>query len=59
MTFFTSSYNPDVIVFFFLAPMFQIASNAGMSGAVVCETCRNSPFGYGLNAASLKYEDLR
>lgn len=41
------------------APMFQIAVNAGMAGAVVLEQCRNKEFGFGYNAATGKYEDLR
>lgn len=41
------------------APMRQIAQNAGRPGEVVVDKCRNQPFGFGYNAATDKYEDLR
>ncbi|CAM9133779.1 unnamed protein product, partial [Ectocarpus fasciculatus] len=49
----------DILFKSLSAPMFQIAVNAGMAGAVVSEQCRNKEFGFGYNAATGKYEDLR
>lgn len=40
------------------APIKQIAENAGLSGEVVAENCRNKPYGFGYNAQTNKYEDL-
>lgn len=39
--------------------MFQIAVNSGAAGAIVSEKCRNKPFGFGYNAATKIFEDLR
>ncbi|MGV9183259.1 chaperonin GroEL [Arcanobacterium canis] len=41
-----------------LAPLKQIAENAGLEGGVVAEKVRHLPTGHGLNAATGEYEDL-
>mmetsp|Transcript_17869 Transcript_17869/g.48080 ORF Transcript_17869/g.48080 Transcript_17869/m.48080 type:complete len:585 (-) Transcript_17869:293-2047(-) len=41
-----------------VAPIQQIATNAGVDGAVVLETVKDSEYGYGYNAAVDKYCDL-
>ena len=41
-----------------LAPLKQIAENAGYEGGVVAEKVRSLPAGEGLNAATGEYEDL-
>ncbi len=59
-----SSLNGDEVlgvdVFFdaLAAPLFWIASNAGLDGAVVVNKVRELPDGHGLNAATLDYGDL-
>jgi len=40
------------------APVQQIAANAGVDGAVVLETVKDSEYGYGYNAATNVYENL-
>ncbi len=40
------------------APLYWIASNAGLEGSVVVERVRGMEVGYGLNALSGEYEDL-
>ncbi|MEU7479372.1 chaperonin GroEL [Lentzea sp. NPDC042327] len=40
------------------APLFWIASNAGLEGAVVVNKVREGEWGFGINAASLEYGDL-
>ena len=40
------------------APIRQIALNAGLEGGVVADKVRNSPTGYGLNAATGEYVDM-
>jgi chaperonin GroEL len=40
------------------APLFWIASNAGLDGAVVVSKVTELPVGHGLNAATLEYGDL-
>jgi chaperonin GroEL len=40
------------------APLYWIASNAGLDGAVVVNKVSDLPAGHGLNAATLKYGDL-
>jgi chaperonin GroEL len=40
------------------APLFWIASNAGLDGAVAVSKVGELPVGHGLNAATLKYGDL-
>ncbi|MCW2525653.1 MAG: groL, partial [Pseudonocardiales bacterium] len=41
-----------------LAPLKQIAINAGLEGGVVAEKVANLPAGHGLNAATGEYGDL-
>jgi chaperonin GroEL len=40
------------------APLYWIAANAGLDGAVAVSKVRELPAGHGLNAATLKYGDL-
>jgi len=40
------------------APLYWIASNAGLDGAVVVNKVSDLPAGHGLNAATLTYGDL-
>jgi len=40
------------------APLRQIAENAGLDPSIVIEKVKNGKDGFGLNAATLKYEDL-
>lgn len=40
------------------APLFWIASNAGLDGAVVTSKVAEQPKGHGFNAATLTYGDL-
>nr|WP_307775166.1 chaperonin GroEL [uncultured Cetobacterium sp.] len=40
------------------APLKQIAFNAGLDGGVVVEKIKSFPSGYGLNAATEKYENM-
>jgi len=40
------------------APIKQIAENAGYDGAVACDKVKSGEGNFGLNAATLKYEDL-
>ncbi|QFZ23416.1 chaperonin GroEL [Saccharothrix syringae] len=40
------------------SPLFWIAANAGLEGAVVVNKVREQEWGFGLNAASLTYGDL-
>ena len=40
------------------APIRQIASNAGMEGAIVAEKVKAAKVGIGYNAAEVKYEDM-
>jgi chaperonin GroEL len=40
------------------APLFWIATNAGMDGAVVVNKVSELPAGHGFNAATLTYGDL-
>ena len=40
------------------APIKQIVKNAGFEGEVICDKCRNKPFGWGYNAQTDEYEDL-
>ncbi|MET9633001.1 chaperonin GroEL [Lentzea sp. NPDC006480] len=40
------------------APLFWIAANAGLEGAVVVNKVREGDWGFGINAASLEYGDL-
>ena len=48
----------DVFFQALAAPLFWIASNAGLDGAVVVNTVSELPAGQGLNAATLEYGDL-
>ncbi|MEQ9409173.1 MAG: chaperonin GroEL [Fuerstiella sp.] len=48
----------DIIVRACRAPLTQIADNAGVDGAVVCEKVANDEGNNGYNAATDKYEDL-
>ena len=48
----------DIIVRACKAPLTQIASNAGIDGAVVCERVGNAEGNSGFNAATNKYEDM-
>lgn len=48
----------DIIVRACKAPLTQIANNAGVDGAVVCEKVSNETGNSGYNAATGKYEDL-
>ena len=48
----------DIIVRACKAPLTQIAGNAGVDGAVVCEKVSNETGNVGYNAASGKYEDM-
>lgn len=48
----------DIIVRACKAPLTQIADNAGVDGAVVCEKVSNESGNNGFNAATAKYEDL-
>lgn len=48
----------DIMFRSLAAPMRQIATNAGLEGAVVVEHCRGKPFGYGYNALTDQYENL-
>jgi chaperonin GroEL len=48
----------DIIVRACKAPLTQIADNAGVDGAVVCEKVSNLEGNSGYNAATDKYEDL-
>ena len=48
----------DIIVRACRAPLTQIADNAGIDGAVVCEKVANEEGNSGFNAATGKYEDL-
>jgi chaperonin GroEL len=48
----------DVFVDALAAPLFWIASNAGLDGAVVVNKVSELPDGHGLNAATLEYGDL-
>jgi chaperonin GroEL len=48
----------DIIVRACKAPLTQIADNAGVDGAVVCEKVSNLDGNSGYNAATDKYEDL-
>ncbi len=48
----------DVFFQALAAPLFWIASNAGLDGAVVVNTVSELPAGQGLNAATLNYGDL-
>ena len=48
----------DIIVRACKAPLTQIADNAGVDGAVVCEKVSNETGNSGYNAATGKYEDL-
>ena len=40
------------------SPLFWIAANAGLDGAVVVSKVTDLPAGHGLNAATLEYGDL-
>jgi chaperonin GroEL len=40
------------------APLFWIAANSGLEGAVVVNKVREGEWGFGINAASLEYGDL-
>ncbi|HEX7308301.1 chaperonin GroEL [Lentzea sp.] len=40
------------------APLFWIAANSGLEGAVVVNKVREGDWGFGINAASLEYGDL-
>jgi chaperonin GroEL len=48
----------DIIVRSCKAPLTQIADNAGVDGAVVCEKVSNEAGNIGYNAATDKYEDM-
>lgn len=48
----------DIIVRACRAPLTQIADNAGVDGAVVCEKVANEEGNNGYNAATSKYEDM-
>jgi chaperonin GroEL len=48
----------DVFFQALAAPLFWIASNAGLDGAVVVNKVSDLPAGQGLNAATLEYGDL-
>lgn len=48
----------DIIVRACKAPLTQIADNAGINGAVVCERVGNAEGNSGYNAATDKYEDM-
>jgi chaperonin GroEL len=48
----------DVFADALAAPLYWIASNAGLDGAVAVSKVRELPAGHGLNAATLKYGDL-
>lgn len=48
----------DVIVEAMSEPIRQIATNAGLLGEFVLKSVENQPWGYGLNARTLEYEDL-
>ncbi len=48
----------DIIVRACKAPLTQIAGNAGVDGAVVCEKVANESGNTGYNAATAKYEDM-
>ncbi len=48
----------DIIVRACKAPLTQIADNAGVDGAVVCEKVSNLEGNFGYNAATDKYEDM-
>jgi len=48
----------DIIVRACKAPLTQIADNAGVDGAVVCEKVSNLEGNHGYNAATDKYEDM-
>ena len=48
----------EIIVRACKAPLTQIANNAGIDGAVVCEKVSNEEGNNGFNAATSKYEDM-
>lgn len=48
----------DIIIRACKAPLTQIADNAGVDGAVVCEKVSNETGNNGYNAATGKYEDM-
>jgi chaperonin GroEL len=48
----------DVFAEALTAPLYWIATNAGLDGAVVVNKVRDLPAGQGLNAATLEYGDL-
>jgi chaperonin GroEL len=48
----------DVFADALTSPLYWIASNAGLDGAVAVSKVRELPLGHGLNAATLKYGDL-
>ena len=48
----------DVFADSLTAPLYWIASNAGLDGAVAISKVRELPDGHGLNAATLEYGDL-
>ncbi len=48
----------NIVRYAVMAPLKQIAENAGLEGGVVAEKVRNLPVGHGLNAATGEYEDL-
>ncbi len=48
----------DVFAEALSAPLYWIAANAGLDGAVAVSKVRELPAGHGLNAATLKYGDL-
>ena len=52
----TTGFN--IIVRACRAPLTQIADNAGVDGAVICEKVAEHKDGHGYNAATGKYEDL-
>ena len=52
----TTGFN--IIVRACRAPLTQIANNAGVDGAVICEKVSEHKDGHGYNAATGKYEDL-
>ncbi|MGA9675904.1 MAG: TCP-1/cpn60 chaperonin family protein, partial [Mycobacterium sp.] len=48
----------DVFAAALEAPLYWIATNAGLDGSVVVNKVRELPAGHGLNANTLKYGDL-
>jgi len=48
----------DVFASALTAPLYWIAANAGLDGAVVVSKVKDQPAGQGLNAATLKFGDL-